>query len=461
MAAQPMRRVDAAWYRMDRPRNTADIVALVGLAERLPIGRIRSLIADRLLPQGPFRQRVREADLGVPSWEDDPAFDLARHVVGPRNVEPRAAALHASLGRLATEPLDPAHSPWRMEVLEGGGKTALALKVHHCVGDGRALVGVLRRLADDAVWDQFPAGHTFRPLALARDGVKAVVRSFRDPRSALRLAAETGAFGGALARLVALPADRPTLLSRPHSGVRRVASTGALPIDRVRAACHRAGVTVNELMLAAIAGALRTVLQRAGEPVDALAPRALMPVDARDPQDRSLGNGFGLVFFELPVLAASAEERLAMIRARSAALRGSPEAVVTLSVLGAFGLLPRPLEHLGLSFFARKASLVVTNVRGPAAPVTLAGVPVDRLAFWVPHPATLGLGISIISYAGTIRVGVRADRAVLADPGELAKAIAAELAVLGVEEEPDRRRRRPVRVPLAVTGLSVPVSPVS
>jgi len=459
MAAEPMRRVDAAWYRMDRPRNTADIVALLGLEERLPFPRLRSLIADRLLPQVRFRQRVRAAELGLPTWEEDPGFDVARHVVGPRVLEPGPAALHACLGRLATEVLDPTHPPWRIEVLESGGTSALALKIHHCVGDGRALVGVLRRIADEAVWDSTPGAGAFRPLALARDGLEAVSRALQDPRAALHLAGEAASFGGSLAHLVALPADRPTILSRPHSGVRRVAWTRALPMDRVRTACRRGGVTVNELMLAAIAGALRTVLARAGEPVDALAPRALMPVDARDPQDRSLGNGFGLVFFDLPVRAASPADRLAMIRARSEALRHSPEAVVTLAVLGAIGLLPPGLERLATSFFARKASLVVTNVRGPSAAVRLGGSLVDRLIFWVPHPATLGLGISIISYAGEIRVGVRSDRAVLEDPGTLARAITAELAALGVEEG---RRVPPVRihVPNPNPNLNPPSEPV-
>lgn len=459
MAAEPMHRVDAAWYRMDRPRNTADIVALLGLAERIPVPRLRRLIADRLLPQVRFRQRVRDAELGVPSWEEDPEFDLARHVVA-RALEPGPAALDACLGRLATEPLDPAHPPWRIEVLESAGRTALALKVHHCVGDGRALVGVLRRIADEAVWESGPAAGAFRPLALARDGIEAVSRALQDPRAAVRLAADAGAFGGSLARLVALPFDRPTILSRPNSGVRRVGWTRALPLDRVRAACRGAGVTVNELMLAAIAGALRTILARAGEPVDALAPRVLMPVDARDAEDRSMGNGFGLVFFELPVRAASPGDRLAMVRARSEALRRSPEAVVTLAVLGAFGLLPHRLEHLGTSFFARKASLVVTNVRGPAAPVRLAGSRVDRLVFWVPHPATLGLGVSIISYAGEIRVGVRSDTAAIEDPGALARGIASELSALGVEEEPSRARPR-ARARPNPSSVTVPLVPCS
>lgn len=447
---EPMRRVDAAWFGMDRPRNTADIVSLMKFSERVTYSRIRAMVSERLLANPRFRQRVRTANPGVPAWEEDPDFDLRRHLLEPRSVGRGRGALAAALGQLASAALDPEHPPWRLEMLESGGETALALKVHHCVGDGRALVRVLGTIADEGVPEPAAPGRAFRPLALVEGGLVAALRAVRDPRTALRLAGEAMAFGSSLARLTVLPPDRPPALAPKLSGVRRVAWTQAVPMEAVRAACKRLGATLNEVVLAAIAGALRAVLARAGEPVDALAPRALMPVDARDPADRSAsGNAFGLVFFEVPVRGASPEERLAMVRARSAALRKSPDAMVTLAVLGAMGLLPEGLEELATGFFSRKGSMVITNVRGPGAPVHLAGSPLSELVFWVPHPATLGLGISIISYAEELRVGVRADTAVFADPEPLASGITAELATLGVEvpraapeQAPERRVRR-------------------
>jgi diacylglycerol O-acyltransferase len=99
-------------------------------------------------------------------------------------------------------------------------------------------------------------------------------------------------------------------------------------------------------------------------------------------------------------------------------------------VLAALGHLPEAAEGALVGFFSRKASLVVTNVPGPRAHLHLAGHEIDRIMFNVPHPATLGLGVSILSYAGEVRVGVRADVAVLPDPGALARAFAREVEAL-------------------------------
>jgi diacylglycerol O-acyltransferase len=192
----------------------------------------------------------------------------------------------------------------------------------------------------------------------------------------------------------------------------------------------------------------------------------MVPVDARAPGDASFGNGFGLVFLELPTRERTPAARLGAVRERFARVRQSPDAAVTLAVLAAFGLLPGPLEDLGTSFFSRKASLVVTNVRGPTARVQLAGAEVERMVFWVPHPATLGLGVSILSYAGTLRVGVRADAGILVEPAALAAAITAELEAYGLHAEPldtlatrpAPRRRRPA--PASVVAAAEAVAPV-
>jgi diacylglycerol O-acyltransferase len=430
-AFELMRRVDAAWLHMDRPRNTADIVALLGFARQVPYARIRALIEERLLSNLRFRQRIREGRLG-PAWEVDPGFKLDRHL--EQVPGGRTEALPEVLGEVATAPLDPAHPPWRIEIVGGRGDegTALVVKLHHCMGDGHALVGLLCGLADE-VPAEAPAPRAFRGLAFAREGWGALARAALDPRAAVRLARDAGAFAASLARMVLRRRDQETILSRPHTGVRRVAWTDGIPLDVLRQAARRAGATVNELVLAALAGALRNVLAGAGEDVDALEPRALVPVNTRSgPAGPALGNAFGLVFLELPVRLPTAPARLAAIRERFAALRRSPDALVTLSLLGAFGLMPSPIEQLGLSFFARRASLVVTNVAGPREPLHLAGERLDRLMFWVPHPATLNVGVSVLSYAGEVRLGVRADTAALPDPGLLAHAFEVELGAFGV-----------------------------
>jgi diacylglycerol O-acyltransferase / wax synthase len=190
------------------------------------------------------------------------------------------------------------------------------------------------------------------------------------------------------------------------------------------------------VLLAALAGALRGHLSAGGAPVDALPLRALVPVNLRalnsdGTAQGGMGNLFGLVFMDLPVHRPDPRARLEQVKHSSAAVKRSPDAAVALAILGGLGFTPTAVERLGTDFFARKASLVVTNVPGPRTALSLAGNRVDDLMFWVPHPATLGVGVSILSYAGVVKIGVRADVAAMDDPSDLTARLMEELALLG------------------------------
>jgi diacylglycerol O-acyltransferase len=231
-----------------------------------------------------------------------------------------------------------------------------------------------------------------------------------------------------------LPPARPTVLGRPLTGERRAAWSRALPLATLREIARAHGATVNDVLAAALSGALRGHLAARGEDVDRFDVRALVPVNLRSQLpaalDGALGNLFGLVFLELPVHAGRARDRLALVSARMAELKRSPDAIVSYAVLELIGHLPGPLEWLVTEFFSRKASLVVTNVPGPRTPLHLAGHLIRRIAFCVPHPAALGLGVSMMSYAGEVRVGARADVGVMPDPHDLVDRIGSEVAAL-------------------------------
>ena len=463
LAREPMSHVDAAWLHMDRPENTADIVALLQFGGGIDFPRVRRLVQERFLRHPKFLQRIVEDGFAAaPSWEGDPKFTIGRHLLRRRLRPGDAAALPRLVGEVATEPLERDRPPWRLYHVEGdAGGAALIVKLHHCMGDGFALVSLLLDLADEAdaarsagrgggatpgatggVGGAFrpPDGNeapqrrapSFQDLLLVR-APEAIAAAIREPARAADLAREGIAFGRSLARMALLPTDPVTTLSSVLSGFRRAAWSSPLPLERVRAAAHRAGATVNDLLLSALAGALRVQLAASGERVDGMTLRALVPVNLRDASaepDAPAGNQFGLVFLDLPVGVASRAGRLAAVRAAVDVVKRSPDALVAYTVLAGLGLVSPELERLGTQFFARKASLVVTNVPGPRHALHLLGRRLDRILFWVPHPATLGLGVSLISYAGAVSVGVRADAAVLPEPGSLVAGVEAELAAL-------------------------------
>jgi WS/DGAT/MGAT family acyltransferase len=234
-----------------------------------------------------------------------------------------------------------------------------------------------------------------------------------------------------LGRLLTLPADPKTLLKGPLGFDKRVAWSERLALDDIKRVARGAGATVNDVLVATAAGALGRYLARRGENVEGLELHAMVPVNLRESTTPpALGNRFGLVLLGLPVGMTEPFARVAAVKARMDSLKATPEAGVTHALLRAMGHLPRSVEELGVTFFGKKASLVLTNVPGPRARVKLAGVPVSRIMFWVPQSGRMGLGISIFSYAGEVTVGILSDAALVPDPETLAGDLYAELAAL-------------------------------
>ena len=156
----------------------------------------------------------------------------------------------------------------------------------------------------------------------------------------------------------------------------------------------------------------------------------MVPLDLRSP-DRfgELGNEFGLVILDLPVSAATPATRLARTKAGMDALKSSAEAPATHLLLDLFARGPKALEDIACDIFGSKASLVLTNVVGPGETIRLAGVPVDRLMFCVPHPGErIGMGASIMSYRGKASLAVIADARLVPDPQALTDEFDREIA---------------------------------
>jgi WS/DGAT/MGAT family acyltransferase len=185
------------------------------------------------------------------------------------------------------------------------------------------------------------------------------------------------------------------------------------------------------VLLSTVAGALRHYLLDKGEPVDGVTLRALVPVNLRPvEQAYKLGNQFGLVFLDLPVGIANPVERLYAVRANMNALKGSYQPLVAMGLLAAMGAGPRLLQDVVLTMLARNASAVTTNVPGPQEPLYMAGAQIASLMFWVPQSGDIGMGVSIISYAGEVQFGIVTDRGLCADPEKIIARLEPEFEAL-------------------------------
>jgi WS/DGAT/MGAT family acyltransferase len=470
MSAQRMSNADAAWLHMDRPTNLMVVNALLWFDEPLDLERARAVVQERLVERFPrFRRRIAEPrlGLGLPSWEDDPAFDLDRHVHRLALPEPGdKAALQELVADLMVVPLDRSKPLWDMYVIDGYGEgTAVLTRMHHCIADGIALARVLLSLTDagpDAGLAPPAAEHAGSPLAAisapALAGVHAAEAALHEsvelvahPRPELeRLLGRAVADGRALAKLLLTGPDAPSALRGKLGVSRRVAWTDPIALAKVKAIGHATGTTVNDVLLAAMTGAVHRYLDGRDslvEEIRAMVPFNLRPLDQPLPSD--LGNRFGLVYLPLPVGIVDPGERLAEVHRRMDDIKHSPEGPLSYAILGLIGMTPVPVEQRLIEVFTPKTTAVMTNVPGPREPVYFAGSQVAGVLGWVPAGGEIGMGVSIFSYAGEVTIGLQVDAGLVPDPETIVDAFGQELAALSAltrRKRPTRRRREPMRL---------------
>jgi diacylglycerol O-acyltransferase len=414
------------------------------------VERIRGLVESVLVPR--YRQRIARVPLtGHPVWVDDPRFNLAyhvRHLALPAPGDERQ--LKRLAGHLLSLPLDRARPLWELWVIEGlaGGRFAIVTKAHHCMIDGvgsAELMTASMELAPDASphstkrWIPRPA-----PGPLELVGAELL-----------------HAVGGGLATLGALPRmlTHPLETARTArdavvgvvealaAGVHRSSATPLnvdigphrrfdwlrFPLAEVKEVKNQLGGTVNDVVLATVAGALRAFLRARGEDVDRLDFRAMIPVNTRSEEEAGrFGNRVTMMSARLPLDVSGTRKRYARTVETTRALKASKQArgVQLLEELSDLGLAALFVEFAKLSALQRPFNVVVTNVPGPQVQAYLLGAPLVEVFPVVPLYRNQGLGIALFSYAGSLFWGLNADWDALPDLHDLVDALRHEFEAL-------------------------------
>ena len=424
----PMSAADASWFHNDGPSNLAIVMGVVLTREPLDFNRVRQVYRERLVTFDRFRQRVVETGfpLPTPHWQDMPNFDINQHLPHIGLPAPHdEQALVGLINDIASTPLDHALPLWQVYIVDGvDGGSALIMRCHHCIADGTAMMILINRLYDPApgappLQAPRPRG---KPIRVADKGLlaPAINAVAGAARGALALAGGAGMLVGEMLRTD----DPPSPLKGDFGPAKRVAWSKPFPISDIKAIGQQHGAKVNDVLVAAMTGALRTYLKGRGVNVNATTLRAMVPVDLRPPQRMGqLGNEFGLVVLDLAVTRARADHRLALTKARMDALKQSPEPLATRALLDLLGRGPKFLEDFSNDLFGRKASVVMTNVTGPREELYLAGAPIERMLAWAPHPGKqLGMAVSILSYKGMAGLTVIGDAHLVPDPEVITEA---------------------------------------
>jgi diacylglycerol O-acyltransferase / wax synthase len=411
----------------------AGAVLVLAAGPGFSVVEAQRLLGERVRAVPRLRQRLRWAPPGCgrPFWADDPAFDLRHHVrqlpCPPPGDERALLAVAAAVTR---EPLPRSRPLWSAAFVTGldEGATGLVIVMNHVLADGIGGLAVLARLVDGI--PGLPPGHPERtrfPVpapgarTLAADAWSGRARGLTHPGRSVRTIRQG---------LAELGGTRPprriaaTSLNRPTGPQRRI-DVVAADLAAVCDLGHAHGGTVNDVILAAIAGALRALLASRGEQLDLVT--ASVPVSARPAATGGqLGNQVGVMPVTLPTggdLAARVTQIAAITRERKTAARGTSAAVL--------GLPFRLLAPTGLlRWYINRQRLIhtfATNLRGPAEPLTFAGAQVRAV---IPIPNTTGnvtVTFGALSYAGTLRITILSDPSRMPDVTVLTAALRQEL----------------------------------
>ncbi len=453
-----MSRVDTAWLRMDTDANLMMIVGIWLLAPRLGLAELQARVEGRLLAYRRFGQKVVEDAAGA-SWVTDTAFDIGHHVqretLRPRQGQAPLDALKRRVAELAATPLDPSRPLWQFHLIEDldGEHSALVSRIHHCIGDGIALISVMLSIADggkapptrkpreaadedggdwlsDVVIKPFTE-LAVKAIGLTGQGVGKGLDMLLQPGAPLAGSLDAARVGAQVvsdvAALALMADDSTTRLKGRATPGKRVAWGEPLPLDEVKAVGKVLGASINDVLLACVAGAIGDYLRGKGDDPAGQHIRAMVPVNLR-PLDQAyqLGNRFGLVPLVLPIGIANPIERLVAVRARMAELKGSYQPLLTMGLLALSGLMVKPVQSVITGLFAKKATAVMTNVPGPKEPIRFCGRTVKQVMFWVPQSGDIGIGVSILSYAGGVQFGLITDARMCPDPETIIERFAPE-----------------------------------
>jgi WS/DGAT/MGAT family acyltransferase len=442
--------VDTIWLNMDRANNLMVIESLMTTSEPIDRARFVDVLRTRVIERYPvFGQRPvpPRTPLGLPRWEDVPDFDPAAHVRSLRLAAPGdVGALRRHVDRYVGTPLPRDRPLWQMQLINGyDGGSALYSRLHHSMADGIALMSVLLSMTDatpDAppVEPELGERHRSGPVGTAVHAVETAAGTAGSALLDLPHVLSPSGVGDAvtLARQTTGIAAKLTLTRLPTCALTGVPGqrkhlvwAPPLPLADVVAAGHRTGTTVNDVLVAALAGAVSTYLRdHDGVAVDlpTMVPVNVRPLD--EPLPRELGNRFALVLFTLPSGLDTPFARLAETKRRMDQIKHSPEAVLTFGLIRGIGRTGKEVERYLVNFFAAKASGVTTNVPGPRGPRYIAGARITSMLGWAPQSGNQTLGTAIFTYDGHVHVGFKVDADTVTHPEELLTAFVAEIDAL-------------------------------
>lgn len=434
---------DAGFLYLERDHALLHIGCVAVFEGRVPRETLVRRLAARIPRMRRYSQRAVPVpfSLGHPTWEDDPRFDPRDHVHRWALPAPGGEGELAELvADLLARPLDRRRPLWEMHLIEGvdGGRTALFQKIHHCMIDGVSGAQLLEVLldAEPRVRDvekprlappPVPPPSARVGLALTdtiRRRVAGATAMLRKPAQARETVRRLRSAAWSAIQLATN--DVPEMPWNAPIGATRALAFTRLPLAGVKRIRAQRGGTVNDVVLCVLAGGLHRYLRANGIGTRGLELTALVPVSLRTAEEvLTLGNRISAMLVPLAVDPSAEAPRLAATRAVTDALKTNGGWMGIDALLTALDELPAPIvATFGRSLkLGRLANVIATNVPGPRETRWLCGHKTEALYPIVPICDGIGLGLAVLSYDGTLHVGLNANPDLVPDLEKLARGI--------------------------------------
>jgi diacylglycerol O-acyltransferase / wax synthase len=480
--------LDGSFLRLDTQQSPmhvgwSAVFAAPGDRPRPTVEAVRERAAGRVHEVPWCRWRLAEAPLGLsePRWIDDADFDLATHIVQLTGPDDHVSdeTFEALASTALSVPLDRSRPLWQVFLVPRlhDGRVGMVGKIHHALVDGIAALQIVSLFVDPepdlpsrpplswhptggsgaAAW---AADATRDAIADGVGALRAGSSAISHPRASVAAAARAARrLATAVAEEVLPPAPRSQLNAR--IGVRRVLVGYHAPRELLRAA-RGSGGTLNDVGLTAVAGALRALTCRHGEPPDAPL-KAMVPVSTRTLGDAGAGNRMAMVHIPLPVHLATCGQRLEWVREQTARLKHTDRPAATQAFVESLGLVPPLLRTPVARAMAapRQFNLTVSQSPAPRGPLYLLGCELEEVYSVVPIAQGHALAIGMVRYRQELFFGCYADPDALPEVREMPALLAAELDELAAAARARTRRLRAVGTPHPRTPAPAPVAPVA
>jgi len=405
--------------------HTGKVLILAPDSEGRPASasRLRARISQRMGTFPRLSQRVAEPRLGLgrPAWVEAQDVDLDWHVAEPERADPLSdEELRQAVGELLSERLDHTRPLWRLDVLPlTGGRVAVIARIHHAMADGVSAI----RLAAGILWDEDSTSPTPHPAVHTASPGSVKPAQAGEARILVRLPT-------ALWR--ELRPGRDTKLDQ-HIGPSREVAWTSFPLERLKRIEHAApeGATVNDVVLAVVAGGLRHWLPEVGGIAEDLRIQCPVCLHAREESAGQLGNRDSFMNVDLPIAEEDAAERLRLINAETREKKFDHDADTLYAFFHAIGRF-RPLYKgvTRLTSGPREFALSVSNVPGPRQRALILGHAVEEFCSFAEPADRHALRISVISLGGELAFGLCSDPEAISQLDGLRGALADSIAEL-------------------------------